>query len=126
MPELVDVLSPLEETLIPLFPVWASTDVGVCGSWVGSMGDKLLGLRVGEYPVYNKKLQGLCPFVCHLRLAMTCFQGAFLLGHAGPQTSLSLSVPTRPHTDPDTIFFSSAVSKPAPSCLSTFLTEAGH
>lgn len=71
VPGLADVLSPLEEALClfaPNGPVWASTDMGVCGSWVGSTGDKPLGLRVGVYPVYNRKLQGLCPFVCHLRL----------------------------------------------------------
>lgn len=91
VPALADMLSPLEEALWPFAPsgqVWASTiictGIGVCGYWMGSTGDKPLGLRVGESPVYKKKLQGLCPS----RLLVTSLQAAFLLGHAGPQTSI--------------------------------------
>lgn len=81
VPGLADPLSPPEDTLCPFAPsgqVWASSSVicsGIdeCGHCVGSMGNRQLGLRVGpQSPVYEKKLQDLCPSVCQSGFPVTC------------------------------------------------------
>lgn len=111
--------------------------MSLCSQWssVGQYRHGCVWVLGGEHGRQTTRIESWCvpsvqqeasrfmSFCVPFKAPMTCFQGTFLLGHASPQTSLPFCVPTYPRTVPDTIFFSSAVSKPAPSCLSPFLLK---